>query len=248
MEDSLARLIVGDTRQAAESVELPQAIQDIRSSFPANSLVPMIRRKGDKPSERVRMRQVLKDLRAEGMTIGCPDHHEPTASLQVLASFQQSGYAWRLVVNTKHIDQDEAAQQLRILQEKMQEQALPMLAYLNQDRELALMLTECAEDNLAWKEAGLVLDNWDGMDIHTALEWAEVFSGDGYYASSWFDAGFDLETAKLWYANGEGFDWADEAKHWMKLEDQGMTAEIAIKLKNAYIECEQAILVRKLWP
>lgn len=207
----------------------------------------MIRRKGDKPSERVRLRQVLKDLRGEGMTIGCPDHHDPKAPIQVNASFQRSGYTWRLVVNTKHLDHDEAAQKLRILQEKMQEHALPILAYLNQDRELALILSECAEDDLAWKEAGLVLDNWDGMDIHTALEWAEVFGGDGYYASSWFDAGFDLETAKLWYADGEGFDWAGEAKHWMALEAQGMTAEIAISLKNAYIRAEQAVLVRTLW-
>ena len=84
------------------------------------------------------------------------------------------------------------------------------------------------------------------MSLDEALVWAEVFGDNGWNATSWREAGIDMDTCREWYADGDGFDWVDEAQKWMALP--GMTAEIAIQLKNAYVRADQAELVRKLWP
>jgi hypothetical protein len=246
MSNALAQLIVGKAAEAS-TLDLPDVVQELRNNFPANSMVPMIKRQEGKPSERVRLRRLLKQLRDQGMGISCMDHYDPKDSARVQGGFQQSGVAWRLSVSVEDLTPGETIKTLCAIQEKMHQQALPMLARPNSNGSWTLDMLECDDDEqLAWYEAGLS-PAWQEISLHEALQWSAELTTDYWLISLWREEGIDLPTAKRWYARGEGFDWPTEATKWMALQDQGMTAEVAIQLHQQNITAEQAVLVRKLW-
>ena len=245
MSNALAKMIVGSSSAQAED-KLPGEVEELRRAFPANEMVSLIQRRNSKPSERVRLRKVVKELRAEGIAVSCPDHYDGSANLQVQAGYQQSGFAWRIVVRLRDPDSKDALAHLAKMQEALVEQALPMLAIQHFKKGMILELIEnFDEEDRAWREAGLH-ERWEDVPLAEALLWGQVFGDDQWVAQDWRESGMDLDTAREWYANGEGFTWLDDVREWMSLED--ITAEIAIQLTDAGLHPKQAHLVRNIWP
>lgn len=122
MESStLAKLLIKDTLPA-EQVEVPEQVLRVRESFPLNHMAPMIKRLEGKPSERVRVRRLIKKLQAEGFSISSYSSHIAMADWQLQESFNQAGEARCLVV--KHREGDYSSprslEQLNYLQNCMQ--------------------------------------------------------------------------------------------------------------------------------
>jgi len=247
---SLAQLIIKDSREEAP---LHPAAAWVRERFPANEMMPLIERREGKPSERVRMRRALQELREEGLRVECPDIPDRTAPLILNSSFDRSGRLRMARVRIRTscaTDEKEAAfygLQLARVQERLLEEAIPMLAHRELgSEEVRLQLHHCTHETLPWLEAGLG-EVWD-MPMDEAMQWADQFGISSYRAGEWRDAGFDLAGACEWHRNGDGFYWPDDALGWMELASQGMTSDIAIQLDKAGISVSQALKVRELWP
>lgn len=244
MESStLAKLLIQDKPEAADG-GLPEQVNRIREHFPLNEMVPMIRRVEGKPSERVRMKRLVKELQEEGFSISSYSVHMSKALWQIQEAYQQSGEARSLVV--KHRDGNyldpESLEQLAYLQGRMQEISLPMVAHNE-----GMCLKECDATALPWIEAGFA-GSWRGFELEEALRWRESGITDFWSADDWRGAGYTPEEANIWLA--AGVRRTGEAQGWIsELDAIGITAtpELVGQFVAEGLYSRQAVSALRIW-
>jgi len=219
-------------------------VREIRERFPLNSMVPLIKRTEGKPSERVRLRRLVKQMQEEGFSISSYSHHLSKADLQLQENYEQSGTAIRLVVRHREGDytSPRSVEMFRELQEKMHEISLPMIGYGD-----GMHLQECTEESLPWYESGIG-GFWQGFSLEESLAWRRAGIIELWRARGWRDYNYLPQDAALW--RSAGLYSADEAEKWKsRLDEVGVTAtpELVAQFTDARISPDQAASARTIW-
>ena len=238
--ETLAQLLIKEKSSDVDQ-QLPAEVQAIRERFPLNAMVPLVKRAEGKPSERVRIRNMFKQMQDEGFAVSA--HGKPCADPKLLVheNFEQSGKAWALRVRltARYTPESGSLELLRTVQERLHEISIPILG-----TDSGLELVECTEESLAWDELGMD-GPWEGFDIKQAIVWLKAVGNDRWGANNWREAGFTAQETAAWVE--AGLYYSDGVDRWRSALGDAATPQLVGKFTCASISPEQAAASRDIW-